>query len=274
MKSLSIYAAGFIILLFSACGSYQKVPYFQDLSDTTEVKTLVANDAELLRLESGDKLNIVVSSALTPEVAAQYNLPLQSSRIGAVGGNVNGNAQTTSPFYVDAKGNIDFPVLGKVRVAGLTREELEAQLQTTLKNRKLLNDAVVTVEVLNHFVNVLGEVNRPGRVPIAKDNMTLLEAIAYSGDLTITGERNNVLVMRKEGNKRRAYRVDLTQAQNVYASPAYQLKQDDVIYVRPNEKRQRQSTPVDNVWQSPSTYLSITSVMVSVAVLISNLLKK
>ena len=273
MKSLSIYAAGFIMFLFSACGSYQKVPYFQDLSDTTEVKTLVAN-AELLRLESGDKLNIVVSSALTPEVAAQYNLPLQSNRIGATGSNINSNAQTTLPFYVDAKGDIDFPVLGKVRVAGLTREELEGQIQTTLKNRKLLNDAVVTVEVLNHFVNVLGEVNRPGRVPIAKDNMTLLEAIAHSGDLTITGERNNVLVMRKEGNKRRAYRVDLTQAQNVYASPAYQLKQDDVIYVRPNEKRQRQSTPVDNVWQSPSTYLSITSVMVSVAVLISNLLKK
>ena len=165
-------------------------------------------------------------------------------------------------------------MLGKIRVAGLTREELAEQIQTALKNRKLLNDALVTVEVLNHFVNVLGEVNRPGRVPIAKDNLTLLEAISQCGDLTITGERNNVLVMRKDGNKRRAYRVDLTQAHNVYASPAYQLKQDDVIYVRPNEKRQRQSTPVDNVWQSPSTYLSITSVMVSVAVLISNLLKK
>ena len=165
-------------------------------------------------------------------------------------------------------------MLGKIRVAGLTREELAEQIQTALKNRKLLNDALVTVEVLNHFVNVLGEVNHPGRVPIAKDNLTLLEAISQCGDLTITGERNNVLVMRKDGNKRRAYRVDLTQAHNVYASPAYQLKQDDVIYVRPNEKRQRQSTPVDNVWQSPSTYLSITSVMVSVAVLISNLVKK
>ena len=82
MKSLSIYAVGLSALLFSACGSYQKVPYFQDLSDATEVSALAAN-VELLKLESGDKLNIVVSSALTPEAAAQYNLPLLSARIGA-----------------------------------------------------------------------------------------------------------------------------------------------------------------------------------------------
>ena len=199
---------------------------------------------------------------------------MQSTRVGAAESLVANSSQSTSPFYVDTKGDIDFPILGKIRVAGLTREELAEQIQTALKTRKLLNDAVVTVEVLNHYVNVLGEVNHPGRVPIAKDNLTLLEAISQCGDLTITGERDNVLVMRKDGNKRRAYRVDLTQAHNVYASPAYQLKQDDVIYVRPNEKRQRQSTPVDNVWQSPATYLSITSVMVSVAVLISNIVKK
>ena len=164
MKSLSIYAVGLSALLFSACGSYQKVPYFQDLSDATEVSALAAN-VELLKLESGDKLNIVVSSALTPEAAAQYNLPLLSARIGAKDNNLSGAAQTTSPFYVDTKGDIDFPILGKIRVAGLTREELAEQIQTALKTRKLLNDAVVTVEVLNHFVNVLGEVNRPGRVP-------------------------------------------------------------------------------------------------------------
>lgn len=274
MKSVSVYAVGLSALLFSACGSYQSVPYFQDLTDAAEVSAVAAN-VEQLKMEAGDKLNIVVSSALTPEAAAQYNLPIMSTRIGAKDNNVSGNApQTTTPFYVDTKGDIDFPVLGKIRVAGLTREELAEQIQAALKSRKLLNDAVVTVEVLNHFVNVLGEVNRPGRVSIAKDNLTLLEAISQCGDLTITGEREDVLVMRKDGNKRRAYRVNLTSAKDVYASPAYQLKQDDVIYVRPNVKRQRQSTPSENVWQSPGTYLSITSVVVSVAVLISNIVRK
>lgn len=93
----------------------------------------MAANVELLKLESGDKLNIVVSSALTPEAAAQYNLPLQSVRIGATDTNLGVAPQTTTPFYVDTKGDIDFPVLGKIRVAGLTREELAEQIQTALK---------------------------------------------------------------------------------------------------------------------------------------------
>lgn len=138
----------------------------------------------------------------------------------------------------------------------------------------MLNDAVVTVEVMNMFVNVIGEVNRPGRVTIDKDQITILEALSQCGDLTILGERQNVLVLRREGNTQKAYRVDLSNAQSVYSSPVYQLKQNDVVYVQPNITKQRQSTPWSNSWQNPSIYLSMTSVMVSVAVLISNLLKK
>lgn len=272
MKSISLLALGLSAGLFCACGSYRNVPYFQDLDNASEVTALAAND-ELLRFRPGDKLNIVVSSALTPDAASTYNLPLLATRVGSTDSNIN-YSQTTAPYYVDQKGNIDFPVLGKIRVEGLSREELSDQIKQVLQSRKLLNDAVVTVEVLNHFVNVMGEVNRPGRVPVLKDNMTLLEAISQCGDLTITGERENVLVLRQEGNVRKAYRVDLTNARDVYSSPAYQLKQDDVIYVRPNVKRQRQSTPVDNAWQSPTTYLSVTSVLISVAVLLTNILKK
>lgn len=271
MTLRSLFILGFSMILFGACKSYQKVPYFQDLHANSELAELTINN-EYLHLQAGDKLNIAVSSSLTPEQAAQYNLPIQAARIGATG--VYYGAQSSMPYYIDSKGNIDFPGVGKIRAAGYTREDLADQIKKTLINNKLLNDAVVTVEVMNMFVNVIGEVNRPGRVTIDKDQITILEALSQCGDLTILGERQNVLVLRREGNTQKAYRVDLSNAQSVYSSPVYQLKQNDVVYVQPNITKQRQSTPWSNSWQNPSIYLSMTSVMVSVAVLISNLLKK
>lgn len=270
MNCKSLFVLGPAFFLISACGSYQKVPYFQDLEQSPEM-TLLNTSHRVLRIQSGDKLNIAVSSALTPEQALQFNLPLQATSVGSAS---RWATQTSMPYYVDTKGNIDFPVVGKVRVLGLTREQVAEDIKKILIDRKLLNDAVVTVEVLNHYVNVLGEVARPGRITIDKDNITLLEAISQCGDLTITGERENVLVLRQEEGGQKAYRVDLTQASNVYASPVYQLQPGDVIYVKPNLTKQRESTPWRNSWQNPSIYLSMTSVLVSVAVLITNIVKK
>ena len=262
MRLHSLFALGLSLFMWSACDSYQKVPYFQDLAETGEAPILKVNP-EVLRLEPGDKLNIVVSSALTPEQAAQFNLPLQSSYIGVTG---HAATQTSMPYQVDTK--------GKIRVAGLSREEVGEQIKDILIKQKLLNDAMVTVEVLNHYVNVLGEVNKPGRINITKDNLTILEAISMSGDLTIMGERQNVLVLRKENGVQKPYRVNLSSAKNVYSSPVYQLKQDDIVYVQPNKTRQRESTPWSNSWQNPGIYLSMTSVLVSVAVLLINVFKK
>lgn len=274
MKLKSLFVLGFSVLLLGACKSYEKVPYFQDLRDGTEVSGLTINN-DLLRLQPGDKLNIAVSSATTPELAAQYNLSIQAARVGAVSVS-RGASQSSMPFYVDSKGNIDFPLIGKIRVVGMTREEVEETIKKILVNddRVKLSDAVVTVEVLDQYINVIGEVNRPGRVNIDKDRITILEALSQCGDLTILGERQNVLVLRTENGVQKAYRVDLSNAQNVYSSPVYQLQQNDVVYVQPNITKQRQSTPWSNSWQNPSIYLSMTSVMVSVAVLISNLVKK
>lgn len=274
MKLKSLFVLSLSVLLLGSCKSYEKVPYFQDLRDETRVPGLTINN-ELLRLQPGDKLNIAVSSATTPELAAQYNLPIQAVRVGAVSV-TSGSSQSSMPFYVDSKGNIDFPLIGKIRVAGMTREEVEATIKKILVNddRVKLADAVVTVEVLNQYVSVIGEVARPGRVTIDKDRITILEALSQCGDLTIFGERQNVLVLRTENGVQKAYRVDLSNAQSVYRSPVYQLQQNDVVYVQPNITKQRQSTPWSNSWQNPSIYLSMTSVMVSVAVLISNLVKK
>lgn len=271
MRIKSLYLMGLGLLLMSSCNSYQKVPYFQDLQQVTQSVSLLAPHTQL-RVQPGDKLNIIVSSSSSAnDIAASYNLPLQAARIGALG-DFRG-AQSTMPYYVDSKGNIDFPEIGKIRVEGMTREEVAESIKDILLKRSLLKTAVVTVEILNHYVNVLGEVNRPGRVNIDKDRLTILEALSQSGDLTIKGERQNVLVLRQEGNTQKAYRVDLSNAQQLVTSPAYQLQQNDVVYVQPNVTRQRESTPWSNSWQNPSIYLSMTSVMVSVAVLITNLVK-
>lgn len=271
MKTKQLLALLLFGLCLVSCKSYESVPYFQDLNDPANLPVLKASD-NVLKLGPADKLNIVVSSALSPEIATSFNLPLQSNRIGAAGVSA-GSSYSTMPYLIDSKGDIDFPVVGKIRVAGMTREEVETTIKRILVDNKLLNDAVVTCEVLNQYVNVLGDVKNPGRILIEKDNLTIIEAIAKCGDLNITGERQSVMVIRQEGGEQKVYRVDLSNAQNVYSSPVYYLLPNDVIYVNPNVTKQRTSMPIGNSWQTPTLYLSLASFALSMAVMISNLVK-
>lgn len=273
MKFKNIVAAAALVACFASCKSYVSVPYFQDLNDLNNLPVLNTSN-NVLRVSTGDKLNIVVSSALSPEMAMGFNLPLQSTRIGAAGSYSGNNSQSTMPYLIDSKGDIDFPVIGKIRVAGKTREEVEVTIKNLLVSQRLLNDAVVTCEILNHYVNILGDVKTPGRLRIEKDNMTIIEAITLSGDLNITGERQNVMVIRKEGDQQRIYHIDLSSAENVYSSEAYYLQPDDLIYVNPNETKQRTSTPAGNTWQTPAVYVSLTSIGLSLATLIVSLTRK
>lgn len=273
MKTKNLFAVAILLAGMASCKSYQTVPYFQDLTDYSNLPVLKATNS-VLRISSADKLNIVVSSALSPELAVKFNLPLQSQRIGALGVTAGSSSYSTMPYLVDSKGDIDFPVVGKIRVAGMTREEIEVTIKDILVSNKLLNDAVVTCEVLNQFVNVLGDVKAPGRIQIEKDNLSIVEAIAKCGDLNITGERKTVMVIRQEGEQQKVYTVDLTSAQNVYNSPVYYLKPNDVVYVNPNVTKQRTSMPAGNSWQTPSLYFSLTSIALSVTTLIVSLTRK
>lgn len=273
MKIKNFFAVAVLLVGMASCKSYQSVPYFQDLNDAANLPVLKATNS-VLKISSADKLNIVVSSALSPELAVKFNLPLQSQRIGASGAGYNSSSYSTMPYLVDSKGNIDFPVLGKVRVAGMTREEIEVTIKDLLVNNKLLNDAVVTCEVLNQFVNVLGDVRTPGRVQIDKDNLTIIETIAKCGDLNITGERQSVMVIRQENDLQKVYTIDLSKAEDVYNSPVYYLKPNDVVYVNPNVTKQRTSMPAGNSWQTPSLYFSLTSIALTVTNLIISLSKR
>lgn len=274
MKLKNIVAAAAVVACFASCKSYVSVPYFQDLNNLSSLP-VVQSPNSVIKLSPGDKLNIVVSSTLSPEIASGFNLPLQSTRIGASSSTYNGNnSQSTMPYLIDSKGDIDFPILGKIRVAGMTREELEVSIKNTLVSQRLLNDAVVTCEVLNHFVNILGDVRSPGRIHIDKDNLNIIEAITMCGDLNITGERQTVMVIRREGDEQRVYQMDLSSAENVYSSEAFYLRPDDVVYVNPNDMKQRTSTPVGNTWQTPAIYFNLLSIALSLTTFVVTLSKK
>lgn len=245
------------ILTLASCKTREKVVYLQDLNANENIPT---QPTSTLKLMPGDKVGVVVTSAATPELAARYNLsPGQAASSGST--NVDNMRYT-----IDENGNIDMLGIGRVKIGGLTRSEAAGKLQAAFRNG-LLNDAVITVSAYNQYVTVLGEVANPGRLLIPRDNMTLLEAIGQAGDLTITGRRDAIKVIRQEGNESKTYFVDL-RSKSLFNSPVYNLQQNDVIYVEPNKVRMGQSTNNDNSVRNIATWLSVTSVLTSIAILI------
>ena len=158
------------------------------------------------------------------------------------------------------------PGIGRTSVAGLTRAEAAAKIQDAFRSG-ILNDAVVTVAAYNRFITVIGDVARPGQQEIRRDNITILEALGQAGDLNITARRDRVRVVRQEGNESKIYFIDL-RSKDMFTSPVYNLQQNDVVYVEPNKVKMGQSTNNDNSVRNISTWLSVTSVLTSIAILI------
>lgn len=258
---LKIAAIMLPLLLLASCGS-PKLGYFQDVT-SGEVQQLGA--PRVVRIQSGDKLSILVHSK-NPELAYLFNLPV----VGHYQSSTSGRGLTTSTvahYTVDEAGNIDFPVLGKLHVSGLSRSEVAALVKSKLLMGDLIKDPIVTVDFLDMYFEVMGEVNKPGRFIIDHDKVTLLDALSQAGDMTIFGKRE-VLVMRNESGKQVAYRVDLRDHKALYASPAFYLQQNDLVYVEPNEKRARESTAMSNDLLRPSMWLSLASFATTLCVLI------
>ena len=217
-----------------------------------------------------DILSIVVSSR-NPELAAMFNLPVVTYPEGSEAGLAGGYGQTLMGYMVDSQGMIDFPVLGKVEAAGMTRWELAGKIKRMLTDEGYLIDSVVTVEFLNFKVSVMGEVTSPGTFAVEGDKITVMQAIAMAKDLTIFGRRDNVLVIREQGGRRVIYEVDLTDV-DMFKSPAYFLQQNDVVYVEPNSKKARQSTVDDKSLRLTSIAVSSASVLLSLVTLLVNLI--
>lgn len=256
-----------LLVCLTGCKTQEKINYIQD------VEPGVAQPIESRQsiiIQPKDMLSIIVSTK-DPELAAIFNLSVQANRAGVPIFSSAYN-QYLSGYVVDNNGDIDFPVLGKIHAAGLSRWALQEKITRELTERDLLKDMVVTIEFMNFKVSVLGEVKNPGTYSIEGDKVTVLEAIAMAGDLTIYGLRDEVYVIREENGERQNFKLDL-RSKEIFNSPAYYLRQNDIIYVQPNEVRAGQSTINQNNVRSISLWLSISSLLTSIAILIVNLVK-
>lgn len=259
LKSLIVFSA--LAGLVASCAAPANISYFQD-ADRLGMSVPVTENH--IRLRPEDKIAIIVNTS-NDQLTNLFNLPYISQRLGGVSQSVSSNySQAVSGYTLDDAGDIDFPVIGRIHVAGLTRPELAAYIKEELVSRNLVKDPVVTVEFMNLTIAVMGEVNRPGRYAIEKDKLTLLDALSMAGDLTIFGNRENVKVLRIVDGNQTSFKVDLCSGNSVVSSPVYYLQQDDVIYVEPNEMRARQSTVNGNNVRSTSFWISIASLAASV----------
>lgn len=261
------------VALAASCSTPKNITYFQDLDQTA---VLDMADRQMIRIEPEDKISIVVKSK-DPALAELFNLSISTNRIGnntSTSGNTatirtySGTSESMSNYTVDPKGDIDFPILGTLHVAGMTRFEVAAFIKGELIGRNLVKDPVVSVEFLNTGISVMGEVTNPGRFDMNRDNITVLDAIALAGDLTIQGQRENVLVLREENGQMKTYRIDLTNASQMVRSPGFNLKQNDIVYVEPNPMKKRSTTVNGNSVLNASFWVSVASLLTSVAVLI------
>ena len=263
------------LALLVACSTPANIVYFQDAPHNAELTPL---KVDYIRLQPTDQISIVVNSR-DPQVASMFNLPYYGKRLAesqsltGTGGNMSANSQSISGYTVDSHGDIDFPVLGKIHLAGLTREEAENSIKTLLIKSRQIKDPVVIVEFMNLGFSVLGEVSRPGRYKIDRDRFTLFDALSLAGDLTINGQREDVALVRHEVEHDVLYRLNLLDIEQIYASPAFYVQQGDVIYVTPNEKRQRESTINGNNVRSTSFWISLSSLATSIVTLLVSVIR-
>lgn len=263
MKFCKIIIVVASALLLGSCATPKKISYFQDLRPG-ESELAPAAPTEI-SIQPKDKLSILVNSQ-DLRLTNLFNLPVISQQVGTE--TSNNTNRGLSGYTVDSNGDIDFPVLGKIHIWGMTREKVAAHIKQELQSRDLVKDPVVTVEFMNLSVDVMGEVNRPGRYNIDKDNITILDALSQAGDLTIYGKREKVLVLRNENGKQRVYGINLCSADHIYSSPAYYLQQNDVVYVEPNDTKARQSTVNGNNVRSTSFWISLASLLTTIGVLV------
>lgn len=260
-------AALLAVMTLASCAQVKNIAYFQDKA--IEHPEEIDKHGGIV-IQPKDMISIIVSSR-NPELATMFNLPVVSYQAGSEIV-TEGGQQKLMGYVVDNDGYIDFPVLGKIMVSGMTRWELSNEIKQTLLKEGYLNDAVVTVEFMNFKVSVLGEVNNPGTYTIEGDKVTVLQALSLAGDLTIFGKRENVTVIRELDGQRVFYNINLCSV-DMFKSPAYNLLQNDIVYVEPSDIKARQSTLDDKGLRMTSILISSGSLLVSVATLLATLIR-
>lgn len=242
VKKVSFYLLAAVLVL-SSCKAYQKTVYLQNSGTAASYN----DSASILTpdpvIKNGDLLTITVNS-LSPEAAAPFNLPLipggEAMKSYAIGGNSNlGGSVALQNYLVDPQGNIQFPILGSLHIAGKKKSELSDMIKSKIYPTYLKDEPIIYVRFSDFKISVLGEVSRPGVIPVNNEKISVLEAIAQAGDLTIYGQRNNILLIREtEKGQRQTIRLNLTD-KRLIDSPYYYLQQNDVLYIQPNGSKSR-----------------------------------
>ena len=255
---------GVTVLLMSSCVSMKKIAYLQNSDNITNEDSDTLYDA---RIMPKDVLTITVSTT-DPEASVPFNMSVPTTF------SQNSRSVTAQPvlqaYLVDNNGCIDFPVVGTLQVGGLTKSDCEQLIQGKIKPYLNENEnPIVTVRMSSYSVSVLGEVARPGSFQVSREKITIFEALALAGDLTIYGVRDRVKLVREDAKgRKKIHTLDLTDA-NIVNSPYYYLQQNDVVYVEPNKVKSQNA----NVGQITSLALSATGIVISLATLITNILK-
>ena len=252
------------VIFLASCQTYKKVPYLQDaevINQAQQLETLY--DAKIM---PKDLLTIVVSCT-NPELAVPFNLTVATPMSLADKSQIT-SQPVLQPYLVDNEGRINFPVLGTLKVGGLTKSQAEQLIVNNLKPY-MKETPIVTVRMANYKISVLGEVARPGTFTITNEKVNLLEALAMAGDMTVHGVRDNVKLIRETASgKQEIHTLDLNKAETIL-SPYYWLQQNDVIYVTPNKAQARNS----DIGNSTSLWFSATSILVSLASLLVTIFK-
>jgi polysaccharide export outer membrane protein len=245
-----------VVLLLFSCKSREEMVYYQNIDGLAQVER--SNSYEI-KIQPDDLLTIIVS-ADDPETAIPFNL--SSVSVPSANNIMNARGQETmQPYLVDANGVIDFPVLGKLKLSGLTRSEVLQLFRDKIS--KYIKNPIINLRIMNFKVSVQGEVTSPGTYSVSSERITLIEALSMAKDLTIYGKRDNILVIREVNGVKSYNRVDITKAEFIH-SPFYYLTQNDVVYVEPNKTRINGAA----VGTNTGVIISVSSLLITVITLI------
>jgi len=263
-KFLLLFMYGLLAVTLVSCMAPTDVVYVQDLTPT---EPKVIPPVHYVHVKPEDKLYINIHCR-DENIASLFNVRGHGYYGGGGYGRYGGASTDLHTYNVDENGDIDFPVVGKIHVEGLTRQEVANHVRDVLVQENLVRDPYVSCSFATAYYYCMGEIGSRGQVQIPKDAFTIIEAIAQAGDIQLQGVRTNVQVIREEDGYLRTYEVDMTNAEAIVNSPVYYIQPGDVIYVQPSLKRQYETTTLGNTVRTPSFWLGLTSSVISLGLTI------
>jgi len=258
-----------LIILLSSCGAYKDLPYLKDIDDVTRTELMTTAGIYEAKIFPNDIISITVNSAI-PGAATGFNLPIvsvdQSNAVQTSVSTSSSGSGSLQNYLVDKNGNIDFPILGQLKVSGMTISEVCDHITGLIYPRYISEKPIVNVRFLNFKVSVLGEVNKPGIYGAENGQMTIFEALAAAGDMTIYGKRKNVLLIRTEDDGEiTPHRINLQDTKTILNKDLYYLRQNDKLYVETNKAKGNNS----RFGTFEAVSLSALSIVISVVAIIT-----